>query len=75
MKTFPVQVNKIWGSKYEVIDDSYFKVVKLFPTQFLNHCKKKETKLKTYQVKSKQILKTALEQGLYAKVAMIRRGN
>ena len=26
-------------SIYEVIDDSYFKVVKLFPTPFLNQCK------------------------------------
>ena len=29
---------QIWGSIYEVIDDSYFKTVKLFPTQVLDHC-------------------------------------
>ena len=31
---------QIWRSIYEVIHDDYFKAVKLFPTQFLNHCKK-----------------------------------
>ena len=45
-----------WISIYEVIRDDYFKAVKLFPTQFLDHCKKKkEMNLKTYQVKSKYI--------------------
>ena len=27
-----------WRSIYEVIDDLYFEVVKLFPTTFLNQC-------------------------------------
>ena len=31
---------QIWKSIYEVIDDSYFKAVKLFPTECLDHCKK-----------------------------------
>ena len=31
---------QVWRSIYEVIDDSYFKVVKLSPTTFLNQCKK-----------------------------------
>ena len=30
---------QVWRSIYEVIDDSYFGVVKLFPTTFLNQCK------------------------------------
>ena len=30
---------QLWRSIYEVIDDSYFKVVKLFPTEFLDKCK------------------------------------
>ena len=30
---------QIWRSIYEFIHDDYFKVVKLFPTQFLDHCK------------------------------------
>ena len=30
---------KFWRSIYEVIDDYYFKVVKLFPTIFLNQCR------------------------------------
>ena len=30
----------IWRSIYEVIDDSYFLAVKLFPTQFLDHSEK-----------------------------------
>ena len=46
---------KNWRSIYEGLHDDYFKAVKLFPTQFLDHCKK--IKLKTYQMKSKQILK------------------
>ena len=29
-----------WRSVYEVIHDDYYKAVKLFPTQFLNHRKK-----------------------------------
>ena len=28
-----------WRSIYEVIDESYFRVVKLFPTKVLNQCK------------------------------------
>ena len=28
-----------WRPIYEVIDDSYFEVVKLFPTTFLDQCK------------------------------------
>ena len=28
-----------WRSIYEIIDDSYFEVVKLFPTTFLNQCR------------------------------------
>ena len=27
---------QLWESIYEVINDSYFEVVKLFPTEFLN---------------------------------------
>ena len=27
-----------WRSIYEVIDNSYFEVTKLFPTTFLNQC-------------------------------------
>ena len=30
---------QIWRSIYEVIHDYYFKVVKLFPSKFLNQCK------------------------------------
>ena len=30
---------QLWMSIYEVIDDSNFKVVKLFPTEFLYQCK------------------------------------
>ena len=44
----------IWRSIYEVIDDSYFKAVQLSPTKNLEHCKKMN--LKTYQVKSRQLL-------------------
>ena len=44
-----------WRSIYEVIHDDYFKAVKIFPTQFIEYCKKMN--LKTYQVNSKQLLK------------------
>ena len=33
---------QVWRSIYEVTDDSYFKAVKLFPTQFLEYAKKRE---------------------------------
>ena len=48
---------KNWRSIYEFIHDDYFKGVKFFPTEFLNHCKDKKVSLKTYQMRSKQILK------------------
>ena len=32
----------IWGSIYEVIDDTYLKKGKLFPIEFLDHCKKRK---------------------------------
>ena len=31
---------QIWISIYEVIHDHYLKAVKLFPTEFLDNCKK-----------------------------------
>ena len=43
----------IWRSIYEVIDDDYFKVVKYFPRESLDHCKK--INFRIYQIKSKQI--------------------
>ena len=46
---------KNWRSIYEVIHDDYFKVVKLLPTQFLDHYLKMN--IKTYQMRSKQPLK------------------
>ena len=48
---------QIWRSIYEVIYDSYFKVVKLFPREFLDQCKNKKMNLRIYQIKSKHILK------------------
>ena len=33
---------KCWRSIYEVIHDDYFKAVRLSPTQFLEHCKKRK---------------------------------
>ena len=62
---------QIWRSIYEVIHDDYFKAVTLFPTQFLDHCKKMN--LQTYQIKSKQLKKIATKQGLYAQFFMIHR--
>ena len=44
-------------SIYEVINDSYFRVEKYFPTEFLDQCKKIQMNLRTYQMKSKQIFK------------------
>ena len=44
---------QIWRLIYEVIDYSYFEVVKIFPTQFLDRCNNNKRNLKTYQVKSK----------------------
>ena len=44
---------KVWISIYEVIHDYYFKGVKFFPTEFLDHCKKMN--LKKYQMRSKSL--------------------
>ena len=55
IETFSSSSQQTWVSIYEVIDDSYFKELKLFPTHFLTIVTKKETNLKTYQVKSKLI--------------------
>ena len=33
------QKQPFWWSIYEVIDDSYFEVTKLFPTEFTNQCR------------------------------------
>ena len=46
---------QLWISIYEFKDDSYFKVVKLFPTEFLGQCKKIKINLRTNQMKSRQI--------------------
>ena len=48
---------QIWRSIYEVIPDDYFKFVKFFPAGFLNQCKKIKMNLRTYQMKSNQLLK------------------
>ena len=65
---------QIWRSIYEVIDDTYLKKMKLFPTEFLDHCKKKINEPQNIPSEFKTvILKKALEQGLYTQVVMIRR--
>ena len=46
---------QLWISIYEVIDDLCFKVVKLFPTEYLDKCKKIQMNLRTYQMKSTQL--------------------
>ena len=48
---------QIWISIYEVIHDDYFKVVKLFPTAFLDQCKKIKINLRIYQMKSNKLRK------------------
>ena len=48
---------QIWITIHEVIHETYFFKIELFPTEFLDYCKKKETNLKIYQVKSKLIFK------------------
>ena len=52
------------------------KEMKLFPTEFLDHCKKKVNEPKNIPSEVKTvILKMALEQELYAQVVMIHRRN
>ena len=41
IENIAISSQQIRRSIYEVIDDSYFMAVKLFPTKFLDHCKKK----------------------------------
>ena len=66
----------IWRSIYKAMHDGYFKVVKFFPTEFLNQCKKIRMNLRIHQMKSKQLLKKmALAEGLYAQVVLISRRN
>ena len=65
---------KNWRSIYEVIHDDYFKVVKLFPSKFLNQCKNNPNGPQNIPNEVKADLKKmALENGLYAQVVMIRR--
>ena len=42
LENIAITSQQVWISIYKVIDDSYFKSVKLFPTQFLDHCKKRK---------------------------------
>ena len=63
-----------WRSIYEVIDDSYFEVVKLFPTTFLNQCKNNPNEPQNIPSEVKAALKKmATENGLYAQVGMIHQ--
>ena len=39
IENIAITSQKIWISIYKVIHDDYFQAVKLFPTQFLDHCK------------------------------------
>ena len=55
IKNIASTIQQICRSIHKVIHDDYFKTVKLFPTSFLNQCKKMN--LRIYQMKSKQILK------------------
>ena len=52
---------QVWRSIYEFIYDSYFGVVNLFPTTFLNQCKKIQMNFRTYQMKSRKLLKMAMK--------------
>ena len=42
---------QIWRSIYEVIHDITFKVVRFFPSEFLNQCRKIQINLRTYQMR------------------------
>ena len=44
---------QLWRLIYEVIHDDYFKVVKFFPTDFLDQCKKTKMNLRIYQMNSR----------------------
>ena len=46
---------KFWRSIYEVIDDSYFEVVKLFQKYFKTNVKIIQKNLRTYHLKSNQL--------------------
>ena len=50
---------QLWGLINEVINDSYFKLIKFFPTELLDQCKNIKMNLRTYQMKSKQIIKNS----------------
>ena len=61
----------IWRSIYEVLHDDFFSVLKFFPTEFLNQCKKNDPRNIPNEVKA--VFKNmALENGLYIQVVMIR---
>ena len=50
----------IWRSIYDVIDDSYFKVVKFFLTEFLDQCKKNQNEPQNIPNEAKAALKKRL---------------
>ena len=63
---------KLWISIYEVIDYSYFEIVKLCPTTFLNQCKNNPNELQNIPSEVKAVFKKiAIENGLYAQAVMI----
>ena len=51
---------QVWRSIYEVIDDPYFKVVKILPSTFKNQCKNNQNKPQNIPNEVKADLKKCL---------------
>ena len=60
-------------SIYEVIHDNYFKVVKFFPTKFLEQCKKNQNEPQNIPNEVEAAFKKALVKRLYTQVVVIHR--
>ena len=74
IENIAIKNQPMWRSIYEVIDDSYFGVIKLFPKICLNQCKNNPNEPQNIPSEFKADFKTmAMENGLYAQVVMILR--
>ena len=60
MKTFPVQVKKI-GDQYMKLLIIHIFLMKLFPTEFLDHCKKNGNKPQNIPSEVKTVIKNCFE--------------
>ena len=73
IETIASKKQPFWRSIYEVIDDSYSEIVKLFPTTLLDQYRDFTNEYQQITSEVKAALKMAMEQGLYAQLVTIHQ--